>query len=97
VRRRYDHVVPQYRRRQTLERYRALDRERVALAADQLRDHNLTRIIESDRGFKNGGAHRAVETEALSQRLIVQMVRDRLDAQKKSAGRLLALLSGARR
>jgi hypothetical protein len=65
--------------RSVLERYHDLDWERLALTADQVRDHNLTRIIKSDRRFKNGGAHEAVETEALSQRLIVQIVRDRLD------------------
>jgi hypothetical protein len=66
--------------RSVLERYRHLDWERLALTADQVRDRNLTPIIKSDRRFKNGGAHEAVETEALSQRLVVQIVRDRLDA-----------------
>jgi len=33
-----------------------------------------------DRRFRNGGAHEAVETEVLSPRLIVQIVRDRLNA-----------------
>ena len=66
--------------RSVLERYHDLEWERLALTADQVRDHNLTPIIKSDRRFKNGGAHEAVETEALSQRLIVQIVRDRLDA-----------------
>jgi hypothetical protein len=40
----------------------------------------LTPIIKTDRRYTSGGAHEAVETEALSQRLIVQIVRDRLDA-----------------
>ena len=53
--------------------------ERLALTADQVREHGLTPIIKTDGRFKNGGAHEAVETEALSQRLIVQIVRDRLD------------------
>jgi hypothetical protein len=66
--------------RRVLERYRALDWKRLALTPDQVRDHRLTPIIKTDRCFKNGGAHEAVETEALSQRLIVQIVRDRLDA-----------------
>ena len=57
-----------------------LDWERLALTADQVRNYGLTPIIKPDRRFKNGGAHEAVETEALSQRLIVQIVRDRLDA-----------------
>jgi hypothetical protein len=62
-----------------LERYHDLNWERLALTGDQVREHGLTPIIKSDRRFKNGGAHEAVETEALSQRLIVQIVRDRLD------------------
>jgi hypothetical protein len=42
--------------------------------------HNLPRIIKTDRRFKNGGGvHEAVETEALSQRLIIEIVRSRLD------------------
>jgi hypothetical protein len=53
----------------------------VQLTADllQIDGPGLTPIIKSDRRFKNGGAHEAVETEALSQRLIVQIVRDRLE------------------
>jgi hypothetical protein len=70
VRLRCVHAVRRYRRRQTLDRYR--DRERLALTTDQLRDHNLTPIIKSDRRFKNRGAHHAVETEALSQRTAPQ-------------------------
>jgi hypothetical protein len=66
--------------RRVLERYHDLAWERLALTANQVRDHNLTPIIKSDRRFKNGGTHEAVETEALSQRLIVEIVRDRLEA-----------------
>jgi hypothetical protein len=66
--------------RRVLERYHALDWERLALTAEQVRDHRLTPIIKSDKRFKTGGAHEAVETEALSQRVIVDIVRDRLDA-----------------
>jgi hypothetical protein len=66
--------------RRVLERYRHLDWERLVLTEDQVRAHGLTPIIKSDRRFNNGGHHEAVETEALSQRLIVKIVRDRLDA-----------------
>jgi hypothetical protein len=45
-----------------------------------VREHGLTPIIKRDKRFNDGGAHEAVETEALSQQLIVQIVRDRLDA-----------------
>jgi hypothetical protein len=66
--------------RSVLERYHRLKWERLAPTAEQVREYGLTPIIKSDRRFKNGGAHEAVETEALSQRVIVQIVRDRLNA-----------------
>jgi hypothetical protein len=65
--------------RSVLERYHSLEWERLALTAEQVATCNLPSIGKSDRRFKNGGAHEAVEAEALSQRLIVQIVRDRLD------------------
>ena len=61
--------------RRVLERYHALNWERLALTAEQVSDYGLTPIIKTDRRFKSGGAHEAVETEALSQRLIVEIVR----------------------
>ena len=65
-----------------LERYRPLRWERLALTADQVNDprYSLTPIVKTDRRCKDGGEHEAVETEALSQATIVQIVRDRLDA-----------------
>ena len=66
--------------RRVLERYHDLAGSGWRSPRAQVRDHGLTPIIKSDRRFKNGGAHEAVETEALSQRLIVQIVRDRLEA-----------------
>ena len=66
--------------RRVLERFARLQWERLALTAEQVREHNLPVIIKHDRRFKDGGAHEAVETEALSQALIVQIVRDRLDS-----------------
>jgi hypothetical protein len=65
--------------KRVLERYHPLAWERLALTADQVRDYGLTRIIKRDGRFKSGGAHEAVETEALSQRVIVEIVRARLD------------------
>jgi hypothetical protein len=65
--------------RRVLERYHNLSWERLALTRDQVQEHELPIVVKTDRRFKNGGAHEAVETEALSQRLIVQIVRDRLD------------------
>jgi hypothetical protein len=52
--------------------------ERLALTEEQAR--SLPRIIKHDRRYKDGHPHEAVETEALSQVRIVQIVRDRLDA-----------------
>jgi hypothetical protein len=57
-----------------------LEWERLALTAEQVEQYNLPRITKNDRRFKNGaGVHEAVETEALSQRLILEIVRNRLD------------------
>jgi hypothetical protein len=57
-----------------------LDWERLALTAEQVERYQLPKIIKRDKRFKNGGGdHEAVETEALSQRLIIDIVRKRLD------------------
>jgi hypothetical protein len=54
--------------------------ERLALTDDQIRDHRLPRITKVDKRYKDGGGvHEAVETEALSQRLIIDIVRTRLN------------------
>jgi hypothetical protein len=57
-----------------------LDWRRLALTKEQVQEYNLPVISKSDRRFINGeGDHEAVETEALSQSLIVDIVRDWLD------------------
>jgi hypothetical protein len=57
-----------------------LDWERLALTKAQVDRYDLPFIIKTDKRFKNGGGrHKAVETEALSQTLIVDIVRDWLD------------------
>jgi hypothetical protein len=57
-----------------------LDWQRLALTEEQVEEHNLPRIIKTDKRFKDGGGeHEAVETEALSQTLIVNIVRTWLD------------------
>jgi len=53
--------------------------ERLALTREQVRQYNLPTIIKHDRRFADGGVHEAVETEALSQRIIVEIVRRRLE------------------
>jgi hypothetical protein len=52
--------------------------EQVALTQEQVTAYNLPVIIKHDRRFNGGGAHEAVETEALSQRIIVEIVEERL-------------------
>jgi hypothetical protein len=55
--------------------------ERLALIREQVNRYNLPSITKHDRRFKGeGGVHQAVETEALSQRIIIEIVRSRLDA-----------------
>jgi hypothetical protein len=57
-----------------------LDWERLALTKTQVDHYDLPTIIKTDKRFKDGGGrHEAVETEALSQTLIVNIVRDWLD------------------
>jgi thioesterase domain-containing protein len=52
---------------------------RVALTAEQVAEHNLPSVIKHDWRYKDGHEHEAWETEALSQRVIVGLVRDALD------------------
>lgn len=57
-----------------------LNWKRLALTDKQVERYGLPRIIKTDKRFKNGGGqHEAVETEALSQTLIVDIVRRWLD------------------
>jgi hypothetical protein len=65
--------------RRVLERYHHLQWERLALTRTQVDRYALLIIIKRDKRFNNGGAHEAVETEALSQGLIVETVTNRLD------------------
>jgi hypothetical protein len=53
--------------------------ERLALTTEQVELYDLPKIIKHDRRYSDGYPHEAVETEALSQNLIVQLLRDRLD------------------
>lgn len=57
-----------------------LEWERVALTAQQVEEHDLPVIIKNDRRYRGGRAHEAVETEALRQSILVDLLRDRLDA-----------------
>jgi len=54
--------------------------ERLALTGEQVEAYQLPKIIKTDRRFKDDrGRHEAVETEALSQRVIVDILRTRLE------------------
>ena len=50
-----------------------------ALTREQVEQYHLPVIMKHDRRFADGGAHEAVETEALSQRVIVNIGRNRLE------------------
>jgi hypothetical protein len=52
--------------------------ERLALTQQQVERYALPTIEKSDRRYSDGRPHEAVETEALSQTIIVDIVRSRL-------------------
>lgn len=55
--------------------------ERLALTPEQVDRYRVPPVIKNDHRYKHGnGVHEAYETEALSQGVIVDLVRDRLDA-----------------
>lgn len=53
--------------------------ERLALTKDQVDDNKLPVIIKRDKRYKDGRPHEAVETEAISQRVLIDILRARLD------------------
>jgi hypothetical protein len=53
--------------------------ERLALTEEQVAAYNLPTIIKRDRRYKDGHPHEAVETEALRQTVLVEILRGRLD------------------
>jgi hypothetical protein len=67
--------------RRVLEQERGpLQWQRVALTREQVTAHNLPQITKHDGRFKNGGGtHQAVETEALKQTVLMNILRDRLN------------------
>jgi hypothetical protein len=59
----------------------ALDWTRIALTAEQVAQYDLPVITKHDRRYRNGGGeHEAVETEALSQVVLTEILRDWLAA-----------------
>jgi hypothetical protein len=57
----------------------ALRWERLALTEEQVEEHGLPKIIKHDKRYLDGNPHEAVETEALRQNVIVDILRNRLD------------------
>ena len=53
--------------------------KRLALTQAQVEEYSLPTLVKHDRRFKDGGTHEAVETDALSQAIIVDILRTRLD------------------
>ena len=58
----------------------ALAWERLALTKTQVREYDLPVIVKHDRRYKDGRPHEAVETEAISQRVPIDILQARLDA-----------------
>jgi hypothetical protein len=53
--------------------------ERLALTAGQVREYGLPVIVKHDRRYQDGHPHEAVETEAISQRVLIDILTQRLD------------------
>jgi hypothetical protein len=58
----------------------ALRWERLALTEQQVTTYRLPTIVKRDRRYKDERPHEAVETEALSQTVLVEILRRRLNA-----------------
>ena len=58
-----------------------LDWERIALTSEQVEQYSLPTILKHDRRYKDGRPHQAVETEALNQKLIIELLETELIAQ----------------
>jgi hypothetical protein len=53
--------------------------ERLALTKEQVNEYELPVIIKRDRRYKDGRPHEAVETEAIRQTVLIEILRARLD------------------
>jgi hypothetical protein len=74
-----DHIEANTRRVLEQEAGTTLDWERLALTQEQVREYDLPVIIKRDRRYKDNRPHEAVETEAISQRVLIDILRARLD------------------
>jgi hypothetical protein len=66
--------------RQVQQVRRQLTQMRLALTREQVDDYHLPVIIKHDRRYTDGRPHEAVETEALRQTVLVDILRARLTA-----------------
>jgi hypothetical protein len=57
----------------------SLNWERLALTEEQVRAYRLPTIVKRDRRYEGGRPHEAVETEAISQRVLIDILRARLE------------------
>src|SRR5262245_16630579 len=55
--------------------------ERIALTAEQVEQYDLPKIIKRDRRYKDGRPHEAVETEAIKQTVLIEILRAWLSAR----------------
>ena len=55
-----------------------LNWERLALTREQIDAYDLAVIIRTDRRYRDGRPHEAVETEAISQRVLIEVLREYL-------------------
>lgn len=58
---------------------REIEWERLALTEQQAQAYNIEPVIKADKRYTPHRLHEAIETEALFQHVIVDLVRDRLD------------------
>jgi hypothetical protein len=82
--------------------------ERVALTERQVSDYDLPIIIKRDRRYADGRPHESVETEALRQTVLMDVLRSRLielipeplprvqERERRQRGRVAATLGGRR-
>jgi hypothetical protein len=63
------------------ERFYVTDWQRIALTDTQVDEHGLRplAITKRDRRYRDSRPHQAIETEALSQRVLVDILRGELD------------------
>ena len=77
---RVDNVRWLYRRLHYLEReVGSLKWERLALTREQINTCDLPVITKNDHRYRDSRPHEAVETEAISQRILIEILRGRLD------------------